>query len=273
LSDSTQEQPFFELEHASVELDSGVRPLDAIDLRIGHGELVAVVGPSGAGKTTLLSLLNATRAVTGGRVRVDGVDLAQAGWTRIRRTRSRVGFVHQAPALVPNLRVAQNVLAGRLGTLGRWAGLRSIAWPRSADLNEVHELLERVGIADKLFQRTDTLSGGELQRAAIARALYQRPDALLADEPVAAVDPARARDILELLVGLARERGLPLVASLHDLELARDFFPRCVGLRSGRIQFDAPTNTLEDEDFDRLYRLTGTAAARNGSEVSGSHDS
>jgi len=218
------------------------------------------VGPSGAGKTSLLGVMNATLAATGGRVVVAGTDLAGAGVRGLRRTRTRIGFVHQHASLVPNLRVSQNVLAGRLGRHGVLAGIRSVVWPRAAELEEVYALLERVGIADKLFQRTDTLSGGELQRAAIARALYQDPEALLADEPVASVDPARARDVMQLLVEVASERGLCLCASLHDLELARAFFPRCVGLRGGRVHFDAPTEELSEDDFARLYDLEETRA-------------
>jgi phosphonate transport system ATP-binding protein len=115
--------------------------------------------------------------------------------------------------------------------------------------------LERVGIGDKLYQRTDRLSGGERQRVAIARALFQKPAALFADEPVSSVDPARARDTLELLTGISRERGLTLVVSLHDTQLARAFLPRLVGLREGRILFDRRTSDLQDEDMGELYRL------------------
>jgi phosphonate transport system ATP-binding protein len=119
----------------------------------------------------------------------------------------------------------------------------------------VHALLERVGVEDKLFQRTDTLSGGQSQRVAIARALYQRPAVLLCDEPVASVDPARAQAVVELLVEVARERGLALVVSLHDLDLARAHFPRIVGLRAGRVVFDARTSDVASARFDELYRL------------------
>jgi len=173
----------------------------------------------------------------------------------LRETRARVGFVHQDHSLVPNLRVVQNVIAGRLGRRSLLAGARSMLWPSRRDLLSAHELLERVGIPDLLYRRTDTLSGGQQQRVAIARALFQEPVAILADEPVASVDPARARSLISLLCEVARERALTLVVSLHDLELARSAFDRIVGLRNGQIAFDGETQELSDRDFDALYRL------------------
>jgi phosphonate transport system ATP-binding protein len=119
----------------------------------------------------------------------------------------------------------------------------------------VHELLDRVGIAEKLFERTDRLSGGQRQRVAIARALYQEGTALLVDEPVSSLDPARSRDTIDLLTSLARERGLTLVASMHDLSLAREFFPRLIGLRGGVVHFDRPAAEIVDTEFESLYQL------------------
>jgi phosphonate transport system ATP-binding protein len=146
-------------------------------------------------------------------------------------------------------------MAGRLGTLSLAATLRSmIVIPRRTE-HEIHEILSRVGIGHKLYERTDRLSGGERQRVAIARALYQRPIALLADEPVSSVDPARARDTVELLTSVCRESRLTLCVSLHNLDLAREFFPRLVGLRRGRVAFDANTTELEPGQFETLYRL------------------
>ncbi|MEM8884151.1 MAG: ATP-binding cassette domain-containing protein [Planctomycetota bacterium] len=151
--------------------------------------------------------------------------------------------------------MVSNVLAGRLG---RWSFLRSIRevyWPRRTEVERVHELLDRTGIPEKLYQRVDSLSGGQQQRVALARALYQQPDALLADEPVSSVDPARARDTVALLNGIAAEEKLTLCVSLHNLELAREFFPRLVGMRNGKVVFDSPADALHDEDFTRLYDL------------------
>jgi phosphonate transport system ATP-binding protein len=137
-------------------------------------------------------------------------------------------------------------------------------FPARAAVRRVHRILERVGIPEKLYERTDTLSGGQRQRVAIARALYQEPEALLADEPVSSVDPARARDAVGLLAAISREEGLTLCVSLHNLALAREFFPRLVGLRHGRIAFDRPTDELDDDDFAALYDLSHEEMLRDG---------
>jgi len=229
--------------------------LDGVDLEVGAGESLALVGPSGAGKTTLLRLLNGTQIPDGGTVEVNGEPLASLARGPLRRLRSRIGFVHQDLSLVPSLRVSQNVLSGRLGSLSFAGAFRTILFPGSADLARAHALLDRVGIPDKLFERCDRLSGGQRQRVAIARALMQEPVALLADEPVSSVDPARARDTVALLTEISRERGITLVMSLHNLALAREFFPRLVGLRGGRVLFDRPTAAVGDAEFDMLYDL------------------
>jgi phosphonate transport system ATP-binding protein len=136
--------------------------------------------------------------------------------------------------------------------------------PTSADLDRAHRLLERVGIPEKLCLRTDSLSGGQQQRVAIARALFQAPHALLADEPVASVDPTRARAVLSLMKEIAEERGLTLVASLHDIQLARELFPRLVGLRGGRLIFDSPTAQVDDAALEALYRIDSLAPQADG---------
>ncbi len=243
----------FELAGAAVRL-GGRSVLAGLDLRICEGEQVAIIGPSGAGKTTLLRLLAAGLPAAAGRVRVLGQEPACLRPPELRLLRSRIGFVPQDFGLVPNLRVWRNVVSGRLGQRGLLGALRSHLWPSRRDLLEIHELLERAGIEERMYHRTDTLSGGQQQRVALVRALFQRPRALLADEPVASVDPARARDLLGLLDRLAREEGLTLVVSLHDLELAREF-PRVVGLRSGRIEFDEPAEQVDPERLRSLYRL------------------
>ncbi len=229
--------------------------LSALHLTVEPGETVALVGPSGAGKTSLLRLLNGSLLPSEGTVRVDGADLAGVASAQLRALRVRIGLVPQDLGLIPNLRVAQNVMAGRVGRLGLFASARAMLRQSRPELEEIHALLEDLGIEDKLFQRVDTLSGGEQQRVAIARALFQAPDALLADEPLAALDPARAKETLALLLNLARERGLTVVTSLHDLALARIEVPRLIGMRGGRIHFDRPAAEVTDSELDRLYEL------------------
>jgi len=241
-----------------------VAALSAVDLSVARGESVALVGPSGAGKTTLLRLLNATERPTQGSVSVVGRDLADLSSREVRRLRSRIGVVSQHLSMVPNLRVSQNVIAGRLGRRSLVSAVRSMFLPGRADLLEAHRILERVGIPEKLFERTDRLSGGQLQRVAIARALFQQAEAILADEPVSAVDPARAKDTISLLTEISRERGLTLVTSMHNVELARQFFPRLVGLRAGRVLFDGAPDDIPAEAFERLYDLSAEEMLANG---------
>ncbi len=239
----------------------GLEALAGVSVRIAAGEPVAVVGPSGAGKTTFLRLLNGHVRPSEGSVEVGGRQLGSATPAELRELRSRIGFVHQDHRLVPSMRVLKNVLAGRLG---RWSWLGSAArmvLPSKALVLEAHALLERVGIEEKLYERTDRLSGGQRQRVAVARALFQRPDALVADEPVASVDPERARDTVALFTDISRERGLTLVMSLHDIQLAREFFPRLIGLRAGRVAFDRPTEAVSEERLRQLYALSDAGVA------------
>lgn len=253
----------FELQAASVDFGQGPA-LRGVDLKVEAGEAVAFVGSSGAGKTTLLRLLTGDLRPTGGRISVGGRWLDTLSPWELRALRARVGFVHQDLALVPNLRVIRNVIAGGLGRMSLTRSLRAMLLPPRALVLEAHRILERVGIGDVLFQRTDRLSGGQQQRVAVARALFQEPAALLADEPVSSVDPARARDVIALLHSISRERGLTLCASLHDVELAREFFPRLVGLRHGRLVFDRPAERLPQSTFDELYDLEPDPARVTG---------
>ena len=229
--------------------------LDGVSLALAPGERVGLVGPSGAGKTTLLRLFNGSVRPSAGKSLVLGQDVAALSPADLRRLRARVGFVHQDHSLVPNQRVIRNVLAGRLGQRSLAGAVRMMLFPTPSEAVDVHRILERVGVEEKLYERTDRLSGGQRQRVAIARALYQQPVALLADEPVASVDPARARDTVALLTSVSRERGLTLCMSLHNLDLAREFFPRLVGMRRGRVVFDRATADISDGEFAELYRL------------------
>jgi phosphonate transport system ATP-binding protein len=253
----------YELDAVTVRFGD-LEAIDAVSACIEPAEAIALVGPSGAGKTTFLRLLNGSVRAAAGSIRVEGQDLASLRPEQLRRLRSSIGVIHQDLRLVGNLRVSQNVLAGGFGRQGFWGAARAMWHPRRQDLMRAHAILERVGIPEKLFQRVDRLSGGQQQRVAIARALYQQPQVLLADEPVASVDPARAVDMVALLHDICREQGLTLVMSLHNLDLARRYFPRLLGLRHGRVVFDGPPDELDSASYEQLYQLTAPEVALDG---------
>ena len=238
--------------------------LKKLDLRIGAGERVAVIGPSGAGKTSLLRLLGTSLPPACGTVHVSGNNLAELSARATRRLRSRIGLIHQSPPLPARQRVVTAVSAGRLGQWSTLRALASLCYP--LDIPGVRAILSRLDLEDKLFDRCDQLSGGQLQRAGIARVLYQRAELILADEPVSAMDPRLADHTLALLNRLAEEDGTTLVASLHAVDLALRHFPRIIGLRNGEILFDRPAFDVSDTDLQALYAnaslSAGTPAAQ-----------
>lgn len=227
--------------------------LSNVDIRVTAGERVAVVGPSGAGKSTLLGLLNGTVTPTAGRVEVLGRDVAALRGRELRAVQRQVGAIRQQFDLVGPLRVVHNVNAGRLG---QWSLLRaavSLVSPR--DTAVVAEALRRVGVEDKLHERVDRLSGGQQQRVALARVLVQDPSVILADEPISSLDPARGREVMDLLRDLALELGKTLVVSVHAFEYALTHFDRVIGLREGRVLFDAPAGEVGPEIAGDLYEI------------------
>ena len=230
---------------------NGHRALQNISFAAAAGEQVAIIGASGAGKTTLLRLLGAALRPTEGRVEL----LAGSPWelsaAALRQLRTRIGTVHQAPPLPPRQRVITAVLAGRLGRWPWWKALASLAYP--ADIGGARQALARLDLADRLFDRCDRLSGGQLQRVGIARAFYQQPELLLADEPVSAMDPALAAHTIRQLIDESAQRGTTLVASLHAVDLALRHFPRIVGVKGGAIVFDRPASDVSEALLRDLY--------------------
>ena len=225
--------------------------LDGLTLTVGRGEHVAVIGPSGAGKTTLFRLLNLTLRPSAGTLRFDGTDVGTLGDADLRRARTRIGTIYQQQNLVGRLRVVHNVLAGNLGRWSTTAAITSLVRPRDVAL--AASALERVGIGEKLYARTDQLSGGQQQRVAIARVLVQDPDVILADEPVAAVDPSRAVTVITLLRDLSVDTRKTLLVNLHSVDLALSFFPRIVGIRDGRVAFDLAAQKVTVDLLESLY--------------------
>lgn len=230
---------------------NGCGALNNVSCTIEAGERVAIIGPSGAGKTTLLRLLATGLRPTAGALNVLGVEPWRLTRGALRRLRSRIGLVHQAPPLPPRQRAVTAVLAGRLGQWPLWKALASLAYP--VDMPGAREVLARMEIGDKLFERCDRLSGGQLQRVGVARVLYQQPDLILTDEPVSAMDPALSDRIIGELNREAIARGVTLVASLHAVDLALHWFPRIIGIRAGEIAFDLPPVRVSDAILKELY--------------------
>lgn len=254
MPDVAVSQAALSLRDVTVAYDGHVA-LDGVSLDVPVGQRVALVGPSGAGKTTVLRLCTASVQPTGGTVRVLGSDLASTSSSELRALRSRIGSIYQQLHLVGALRVVHNVNAGRLGRWGTGRAVRSLVRP--ADVADTRQALARVGIADKLFERTDRLSGGEQQRVALARALVQDPELLVADEPVSSLDPARAEEVMNLLSSVTDDRRRSLLVSLHDFALARRCCDRVIGIRAGRVVFDLAAAEVTDEIGVELYRIAG----------------
>ena len=224
--------------------------LDGVSVVIPCAQQVALIGPSGAGKTTLLRLISGLLWPTEGQVQVLKHTIGQMHGRALQKFRSRVGFLHQQQNLVPQLRVAHNVLMGRLGSWSLWQAAWSLLRPR--ELDRARAALARLELADRLWAMPDELSGGEQQRVAIARLLLQEPDIVLADEPVSALDVRLGRQVLlELLALTARERTL--VVSLHALNWLELGFYRVIGLRNGRIVYDGEPGGLSRPILSSIY--------------------
>jgi len=243
--------------------------LRGLSLRVAAGEQVAVIGPSGAGKTTLLHVAAAALPPHAGCVRLGGADPWRIGARERRRLRGRLFLAPQVPPLPPRQRVVTSVLAGRLPAMSLARSLRSLFYPMHIDL--AHDALLQFDLAEKLFDRVDRLSGGERQRVGLARALLSPASLWLIDEPLSALDPARAQQAIATLTRNARERGHTLVTTLHDVPMALANFPRIVALRDGALAFDLPASQVSPQRLRELYGqelgTTTIAEATPGSET------
>jgi len=239
--------------------------LRAVDLAVAPGEHVAIVGASGAGKTSLLQVAAGALRADSGTVRLGGESFWQLTPRGRQRVRRSLFLAPQVPPLPPRQRVVTAILAARLPTQGFWRGLSSLLFP--ADLAEIRTALEAFGLAGRLFDRVDRLSGGERQRVGLARALVAPARIWLLDEPLAALDPVHGEQVLALLTGEARRRGVTLVVSLHQAELARRHFPRLVGLRAGRLAFDQRADAVDPAQWRALYDGAAPGVPAGGVEA------
>jgi len=239
--------------------DGGVLALDNVSFDVPDGQFLAVIGLSGSGKSTLLRCINRLVEPTRGKILWNGVDIAAASDEDLRSIRRKIGMVFQHFNLVHRSSVLTNVLAGRLGYVNpAWSLVNR--FPK-ADIEKAMQQLVRVGIADKARSRADELSGGQQQRVGIARAMMQDPEIILADEPVASLDPVLAHSIMQYLEKINQEDGMTVLCSLHFLDLVHRYADRVVALNQGKLMFDGAPKEIDDERFKEIY---GKEAERVG---------
>ena len=268
-------EPLLAIEGLHKAYGDGPKILQDVSLSFGRGEFVVILGLSGAGKSTFLRCVNRLVDPSAGRIAVPRelvlgqpgarLDVATMGDRELRKWRRQVGMIFQQFNLVKRLSVVQNVLSGGLGYQGAIAS--ALRWFPSSERDRALANLERVGLLEQAWQRADTLSGGQQQRVAIARALMQRPAVILADEPVASLDPKLSVVILDILRRVSREDGITVLVSLHVLELARRYADRVVGFSGGRVVFDGKPEDLTDAIVDRIYNRDDDDASGVGGQL------
>ncbi len=238
-------------DHVSKVYPNGVVGLDDVTISIQEGEFVAIIGRSGAGKSTLLRSVNRMHNITSGTLTVDGVNVSELRGKKLRNFRRGVGMVFQSFNLVTRTTVIRNVLAARVPDMPFWRVLLGAF--RRKDKIIALESLDKVGILDKAYIRADQLSGGQQQRVALARTLAQNPKVILADEPVAALDPVTAKQVMMDFVKINQEMNISILLNIHHVELAMEYADRIIGIRAGKIVFDGPVSAVTQDVLDEIY--------------------
>ncbi|HEY3059225.1 MAG TPA: phosphonate ABC transporter ATP-binding protein [Chloroflexota bacterium] len=238
------------IEHLVKDYPGKVRGIDDLNLTVNDGEFVVLIGLSGSGKSTLLRCINRLIEPTSGRILLDGVDITAANTAELRKIRRNIGMIFQQFNLVRRSSVLTNVLTGRLGYVSPWQSM--LQHFGDDDYGRALINLDRVGLRERAHQRSDRLSGGQQQRVGIARALMQEPKIMLADEPVASLDPATSHSVLKYLQQINRE-GMTVICSLHFLSLARAYGTRVIALKGGRLMFDGLPSQIDERRFKEIY--------------------
>ena len=239
------------VDHVSKVYSNGTVGLDDVSLTIQDGEFVAIIGRSGAGKSTLLRSVNRMHQITSGTLTVNGTDVSTLSGKSLRRFRRGIGMVFQSFNLVTRTTVIKNVLSACVPDMPFWRVLLGVF--RKEDKIKSLESLDKVGILDKAYMRADQLSGGQQQRVALARTLTQDPRIILADEPVAALDPVTAKQVMQDFVRINQEMGISILLNIHHVELALEYANRIIGIRAGKIVYDGPSANVNQTVLDAIY--------------------
>ncbi len=230
---------------------TGDQALKGVDISVDGGEILAILGLSGSGKTTLLRCINRLVEPDRGEIRFNGWDMTRLGPGALRRARREIGMVFQEFNLVDRLTVLENILCGLLGFMSTWrVVLRRFS---GNDIGKAVVACQNVGLLEHMEKRVDQLSGGQRQRVGIARALAQKPNILLVDEPTSSLDPKNSKEIMELLVSLAKDLGIPMIVTLHNPEIAKRYADRIVGIANGLKVLDAEAASVDQDSLNRIY--------------------
>ncbi|BAB06693.1 phosphonate ABC transporter ATP-binding protein [Halalkalibacterium halodurans] len=240
-----------EFKNVSLVYPNGTQGLKDVNLKINEGEFVVIVGLSGAGKSTLIRSMNRLVTPTEGELLIDGENILPYSSRQLRKLRTKVGMIFQNYNLVKRSSVMKNVISGRLGHVGTFASLLNL-YPKE-DVALAYRSLQRVNIAEKVYQRADQLSGGQQQRVAIARVLTQQPKIILADEPVASLDPPTSHQVMTYLRKINKEDKITTIVNLHFIDMAMEYADRIIGMRAGEVVFDGPASDVSEETFEEIY--------------------
>lgn len=244
-------KPLIEFKNVSKIYTNGTVGLKDINLTIPQGEFLVVVGLSGAGKSTLLRTINRMHDISDGDILIDGQSIIHLEGKNLRRLRRSIGMIFQNFNLVKRSSVQRNVLSGRVGYYSTWRSALGLF--SKEDKQKAAEALQRVGLAEKLYTRADQLSGGQQQRVAIARAFMQDPKIILADEPIASLDPLTTESVMNDLKKLNKEFNMTVIVNLHSVPLARQYADRIIGLRAGELVYDQPIAKVTEADLEAVY--------------------
>ncbi|ACA83447.1 phosphonate ABC transporter ATP-binding protein [Leuconostoc citreum] len=238
-------------EHVSKTYPNGVKGLQDINLEIQDGEFIGIIGMSGAGKSTFIRTINRLNNITEGSLMVDGVEISTLKGQTLRQYRRKVGMIFQSYNLVPRISVIKNVMSSLVPDMPFWRVLLGL-FSKEEKISAL-EALDRVSMLDKAFVRTDQLSGGQQQRVSLARTLTQNPSVLLADEPVAALDPVTAHEVMDDFKRINEELGQTVLINIHHVDLALEYSKRIIGIRAGKVVYDGPVSGMTQEILDVIY--------------------